>query len=481
MPIGVRVPDSLWSLVDAGVIGEVLRPLLSGKEAEVFLVSTGGQERVAKVYKEAHLRSFKHRTDYTEGRAGRNSRDRRAIAKRSRHGRAKDEAAWRSAEVEAIYKLRAAGVRVPEPVNYMDGVLVMELVVDADGNPAPRLGELVFEADHAVQIFEHLLQEVVRMLCAGVVHADLSDFNILMSADGPVIIDFPQVVDPANNGAARRLLMRDVDNLQDFLLRFAPGRRRPYAQEMWKLYEASQLTPETQLRGEFRSSQRKANTKEVLGLIDDAKREEQRRRGDQPSRNGRGRGRGSRGQRAQDEQQGSATTPQDEPKTGVRGRWVEVKIDPPPQRSTRSRKASNGSGETQGAGRKGRSNRRGGQSQNRGQNQSRGQNQDRAQNQDRGQNQNRGQGSAPRRAKDGAPATTPRRGKNDPPANDTRRRNRGNSAPADAQRGKSDDPAAEKSQSEGTTRRRRRRRRGKGKKNAASSGGGGPSPQQPPQ
>jgi RIO kinase 1 len=252
----VRVPEGLHSLVDAGIIEEVLRPLLSGKEAEVFLVMAGGHERVAKVYKQAHLRSFKNRADYTEGRSGRNSRDRRAIANRSRYGRERDEEAWRSAEVDAIHKLWTAGVRVPEPYNYMDGVLVMELVQSASGAPAPRLGELVLAPERAQEVFDLMLHEVVKMLCAGVVHADLSDFNILMSTTGPVIIDFPQAVDPASNSAAKRLLARDVDNLQRFLARFVPGRRRPYAEELWALYESGQLTAETRLRGEVEPPRR---------------------------------------------------------------------------------------------------------------------------------------------------------------------------------------------------------------------------------
>ena len=305
----MRVPEGLHSLVDVGIIEEVLRPLLSGKEAEVFLVMAGGRERVAKVYKQAHLRSFKNRADYTEGRSGRNSRDRRAIAKRSRYGRERDEEAWRSAEVDAIHKLWAAGVRVPEPYNYMDGVLVMELVQSASGGPAPRLGELVLSPARAQEVFDLMLREVVKMLCAGVVHADLSDFNILMSATGPVIIDFPQAVDPASNGAAKRLLARDVDNLQRFLARFVPGRRRPYAEELWALYESGQLTAETRLCGEVEPTRKRVEPsrkhdeiQELLARIDAPRRPR--------------------------------------PPAGGRGRRVEVKIDPPPCRPGRSRQGT---------------------------------------------------------------------------------------------------------------------------------------------
>ena len=275
----MRIPECLVSLADQGIIQEVVRPLMSGKEAEVFLVVSGGELRVAKVYKEAQNRSFKNRAEYTEGRKVRNSRDQRAIGKRSRHGRAQDEAAWRSTEVDMIYRLRDAGVRVPTPHHFIEGVLIMEMVTDAEGNPAPRLGELRLEPDEARRVFDQLVAEVVRMLCAGVVHGDLSDFNVLMGVNGPVVIDFPQAVDASSNQNARTLLLRDVGNLHRYLGRFVPGYRpRPLAEEMWALYASSMLTPETRLRGEFRSSQRRADTDAVLELIGDANYDERRRR-----------------------------------------------------------------------------------------------------------------------------------------------------------------------------------------------------------
>ncbi|XXT68512.1 PA4780 family RIO1-like protein kinase [Sorangium sp. So ce693] len=275
----MRIPSSLMSLADEGLIEEVVRPLMSGKEAEVFLVRSGGELRVAKVYKEAQDRTFKNRAEYTEGRKVRNSRDQRAINKRSRHGRAQDEAAWRSTEVDMIFRLRGAGVRVPIPHHFIDGVLIMELITGADGGPAPRLAEVRLNPDEAVWVFDRLLAEAVRMLSAGVVHGDLSDFNVLMGADGPVIIDFPQAVDASSNQNARKLLLRDVDNLQRFLSRFAPNRQpRPYAQEMWELYSCSQLTPETRLSGRFQASSRRVDTESVLELIGDANRDERRRR-----------------------------------------------------------------------------------------------------------------------------------------------------------------------------------------------------------
>jgi RIO kinase 1 len=281
---GMRVPHRLQSLVDLGIIQDVVRPLMSGKEAQIYVVVAGGEERVAKVYKEADQRSFKQRADYMDGRKVRNSRDRRAMNKGTRHGRAKDEEAWRSAEVDVIYRLRNAGVRVPEPYNFMDGVLIMELVTGEDGRPAPRLGDLSLSPGTARKIHDHVLQEVVRMLCAGVVHGDLSDFNILLSADGPVIIDFPQAVDPSRNANARALLLRDVENLHLFANRVSRRPRLPYAEEMWALYERNELTPETSLRCRFRDDRRAANTREVLDLVGDAERDERRRRRGQGAR-----------------------------------------------------------------------------------------------------------------------------------------------------------------------------------------------------
>ncbi|HXN30630.1 MAG TPA: RIO1 family regulatory kinase/ATPase, partial [Polyangiaceae bacterium] len=229
--------------------------------------------------KEAQNRTFKHRAAYTEGRKVRNSRDQRAIEKRSKHGRAQDEAAWRSTEVDMIHRLHAAGVRVPVPHHFIDGVLIMELITDADGNPAPRLADLVFDPDGARAMYERLLREVIRMLCAGVVHGDLSDFNVLVAAEGPVLIDFPQSVDTAHNANAQKLLLRDVENLHRFLAQFVPhARRLPYAEEMWDLFQRNAITPETRLTGRYRPSERRANTHAVLELIADANYDERKRR-----------------------------------------------------------------------------------------------------------------------------------------------------------------------------------------------------------
>jgi len=276
----MKAPESLETLVDYGIIQEVVRPLMSGKEAQVYVVVAGGEECVAKVYKEANQRTFKHRSDYTEGRRTRNTRDQRAMSKRTQHGRMKNEDAWRSTEVEMIYRLRDAGVRVPEPINFVEGVLVMELVKDSDGHAAPRLGDLTFSPSEAYEIYQELMREVVRMLCAGVVHGDLSDFNVLMSHDGPVVIDFPQSVDPTNNPNSQRLLLRDVENLNRFLARFAPDQpQRPYGEEIWSLFKKNRLSPDTRLSGQYVAPAGKANTAEVMALIDEANRDEQMRRG----------------------------------------------------------------------------------------------------------------------------------------------------------------------------------------------------------
>jgi RIO kinase 1 len=275
----MRVPDRLQPLLDHGVIEDVLRPLMSGKEADVFLVLVEGEEKVAKVYKNSQFRSFQHRAEYTEGRRVRSSREARAMKKGSRHGRSQTEAAWQSAEVDAIYALRAAGVHVPEPHAFVEGVLVMELIKDPEGNPAPRLVDIELQPDEARELFQLLLREVVKMLCAGIVHADLSDFNILMGATGPVIIDFPQAVDPTSNRNAGMLLVRDVKNLSSFLGRFAPElRKTSYGDEMWDLFERSELLPDTELTGKFVSRKPKAEVNSLLEDILELEREARERR-----------------------------------------------------------------------------------------------------------------------------------------------------------------------------------------------------------
>ncbi|MEY3862961.1 MAG: hypothetical protein RIR60_1327 [Pseudomonadota bacterium] len=271
----MKTPARLASLLEDGLIDEVLRQLMSGKEATVYVVRCGDEVRCAKVYKEANKRSFRQSVDYTEGRRVKNSRQGRAMAKGSKFGRESQEAAWQSAEVDALYQLANAGVSVPEPYNFYEGVLLMELVVDADGHAAPRLNDISLTAEQARLHHQGLIQEVVRMLCAGIVHGDLSEFNILMSERGPVIIDLPQAVDAAANNNAREMLERDVNNLKDYFGQFAPDLlSSDYAKEMWALYARGDLKPDTALTGRFHVSHKAVDLKGVMREIEDTKKAE---------------------------------------------------------------------------------------------------------------------------------------------------------------------------------------------------------------
>ena len=271
----MKTPARLASLLEDGLIDEVLRQLMSGKEATVYVVRCGEEVRCAKVYKEANKRSFRQSVDYTEGRRVKNSRQGRAMAKGSKFGRESQEAAWQSAEVDALYQLADAGVSVPVPYNFYEGVLLMELVVDADGLAAPRLNDISLTAEQARLHHQGLIQEVVRMLCAGIVHGDLSEFNILMSERGPVIIDLPQAVDAAANNNAREMLERDVNNLKDYFGHFAPDLlSSEYAKEMWALYARGDLKPDTALTGRFHVSHKAVDLKGVMREIEDTKKAE---------------------------------------------------------------------------------------------------------------------------------------------------------------------------------------------------------------
>ena len=275
----MKAPARLQTLIDEGLIDAVVRQLMSGKEAMVYVVRCGGETRCAKVYKEATHRSFRQAVDYTENRKVKNTRQARAMAKGTRFGRESQEAAWQSAEVDALYRLAAAGVRVPKPYNFFEGVLLMELVADADGAAAPRLNDVVFTPPEAREHHATLIVEVVRMLCAGVVHGDLSEFNILLAADGPVIIDLPQAVDAAGNNHAKRMLLRDVNNLRDFFGRVAPELLAThFGAEIWSLYERGVLTPEVALTGRFEHKTGKVDVGGVMREIDDARDEEAARR-----------------------------------------------------------------------------------------------------------------------------------------------------------------------------------------------------------
>jgi len=271
----MKVPERLQSLVEEGLIDTVVRQLMSGKEALVYVVRSGEETRCAKVYKEATQRSFRQAVDYTENRKVKNTRQARAMAKGSRFGRQAIEAAWQSAEVDALYRLAAAGVRVPRPHNFHEGVLLMELVTDEHGDAAPRLNDVVFTPEEARRHHATLLTEVVRMLCAGIVHGDLSEFNILLAADGPVIIDLPQAVDAAGNNHAGRMLLRDVANLRGFFGQFAPELlATDYGPEIWDLYQRGMLDPETPLSGHFEKPVGAVDVGGVIRVIDDARAEE---------------------------------------------------------------------------------------------------------------------------------------------------------------------------------------------------------------
>jgi len=271
----VKTPPRLETLLAEGLIDNVVRQLKSGKEADVYVVHSGGETLAAKIYKEANKRSFRQAVDYTENRKVRNSREARAISKRSTYGRQQQESAWQSAEVDALYRLAAVGVRVPRPINFHDGVLLMELVVDEGGDAAPRLNDLNFSAADALQHHATLIDEVVRMLCAGVIHGDLSEFNILLAADGPVIIDLPQAVDAAGNNHAPRMLLRDVDNLRVFFGRYAPVLlATKYGPEIWSLYASGLLVPDMPLTGRWQPAPGATDLSALLREIEDVRLEE---------------------------------------------------------------------------------------------------------------------------------------------------------------------------------------------------------------
>jgi RIO kinase 1 len=268
---GMKTPKRLQSLLEEGLIDSVVRQLMSGKEATVYVVRCAGETLCAKIYKDATQRSFRQAVDYTENRKVKNSRQARAMAKGTRFGRESQEAAWRSAEVDALYRLAAAGVRVPAPRNFYEGVLLMELVTDEHGDAAPRLNDVIFTPEDAMVYHGALIGEVVRMLCAGIVHGDLSEFNILLAADGPVIIDLPQAVDAAGNNHANRMLLRDVENLRDFFGRFEPSLLvTDYGNEIWDLYARGLLTPESLLTGRFEHRTGSVDVRDVIAVIEDA-------------------------------------------------------------------------------------------------------------------------------------------------------------------------------------------------------------------
>ena len=274
----MRIPEALQVLLDDGIIDEVRRQLKSGKEASVYVVRCGKEVRCAKVYKDMGTRSFQARAQYQEGRKVRGSRQARAMAKSTSYGRKEQESAWKNTEVDALYQLVAAGVRVPQPFGFFSGVLLMELVTDAEGHSAPRLGEVELAPEQAREFHAFLIRQVVRMLCVGLIHGDLSEFNVLVGPEGPVIIDLPQAVNAAANNNALAMLQRDMGNITETLGRFAPELlETDYANEMWALFEQGLLLPETPLTGVFVKDESETNVDEIVMAIDEAREEAIRR------------------------------------------------------------------------------------------------------------------------------------------------------------------------------------------------------------
>ena len=268
----MKTPKRIEPLVEDGVVDQVMRQLMSGKEATVYVVQCGDEVRCAKVYKEANQRGFHQAVHYTEGRKVKNSRQARAMEKGSRYGRKEQESAWQRAEVDALYKLAAAGVRVPHPHGFYEGVLLMELVSDEQGAPAPRLNDLELTEEQAREFHAMLIRQVVLMLCAGIVHGDLSEFNILVDSQGPVIIDLPQAVDAAANNNASRMLERDVENLANYFGQFVPElQATQYGKEIWALYQRGELFPDTLLTGRFQQNEKQADLRSVMREIDSAR------------------------------------------------------------------------------------------------------------------------------------------------------------------------------------------------------------------
>jgi len=274
----MKPPKRIRPLIEDELVDEVIRPLMSGKEASVYLVRCGDEIRCAKVYKDVDQRSFKQAVQYQEGRKVRNSRRARAMEKGTKFGRKEQEAAWHNAEVDALYRLAEAGVRVPKPYGCFDGVLLMELITDDEGNVAPRLNDVGMSAEQAIEDHGLVMRDVVRMLCAGLVHGDLSEFNVLVDEYGPVIIDLPQAVDAAGNNHAKSMLVRDVNNMTTYYGQFAPELlNTKYAEEIWALYEDGALTPDSELTGVFAETQTAADVDGIMEEIKAAFEEEQAR------------------------------------------------------------------------------------------------------------------------------------------------------------------------------------------------------------
>lgn len=268
----MKTPKRIAPLLEDGLVDQVISQLMSGKEATVYVVQCGDEIRCAKVYKEVNQRGFHQAVHYTEGRKVKNSRKARAMEKGTRYGRKEQEAAWQRTEVDALYKLAAAGVRVPHPYGFYDGVLLMELVADENGIPAPRLNDIELSREQALEFHATLIRQVVLMLCAGIIHGDLSEFNILVDEQGPVIIDLPQAVDAAANNNASRMLDRDVENLANYFAQFAPELQdTQYAKEIWAIYQSGELQPDTPLTGFVEQDERTADVGVIMREITTAR------------------------------------------------------------------------------------------------------------------------------------------------------------------------------------------------------------------
>ncbi|MEJ6121368.1 serine protein kinase RIO [Vibrio sp. 2-Bac 85] len=271
----MKIPKRIQPLVDDGIVDNVLRQLMSGKEATVYVVQCGDQVRCAKVYKEASKRSFKNAVLYNEGRKVRNGRNARAMQKGSKFGREQQEEIWQSTEVDALYKFADAGIRVPTPYGCFGGVLIMELITDAEGFAAPRLNDVTLSEEKAIVDHAKVMDYVVRMLSVGVIHGDLSEFNVLVDEEGPVIIDLPQAVDAAGNNNAKKMLLRDVNNMTQYYSQFAPDLAKTrYGEEIWSIFETGELSPKTILTGRFVDSDIDADVDGVLHEINAAREEE---------------------------------------------------------------------------------------------------------------------------------------------------------------------------------------------------------------
>ncbi len=271
----MKIPKRIEPLVEEGLVDSVICQLMSGKEAMVYVVRCGSDIRCAKVYKETNKRNFRQSISYTEGRRVRSSRRARAMQRRSDFGRMAQKEAWQSTEVDTMSHLATVGVQTPKYYNFFEGVLLMELITDSDGNVAPRLNDLILTAELARTYHDFLIGQIVRMLCHGIVHGDLSEYNVLVGNQGPVIIDFPQAIFAASNNSTQRILKRDIDNVTAYLSRFAPELAcTDYGSEIWSLYQRGKLHLEAKLTGNTREKIKPVDVSSILNAVNAVLRKE---------------------------------------------------------------------------------------------------------------------------------------------------------------------------------------------------------------